>query len=188
MLTARRYRKDENCGLGNVYNGAPANRLTAAAIIFNRLRSGASSIDIFRKGSLIPFNLQSRFLRFLCVGAVSTGVSYCVYALLMFVGMNYATASFGALVAGILFSFKAQGTLVFGNADHRLLCRFALCWLAIYVVNVILIGKFISLGIDKFVAGLLPIPWTTVLSYSMQRFVVFGRSIPVGPSSPARPR
>ena len=78
----------------------------------------------------------------------------------MLVGLNYAIASFGALVAGILFNFKTQGALVFGNSDNRLLWRFAVCWLAIYVVNVSLIGKFIALGIDKFVAGLLPIPWT----------------------------
>jgi len=120
--------------------------------------------------------LQSRVLRFFLVGGVSTGLSYGLYALLMFAGVNYAIANLGALVAGILFNFKTQGAFVFGNSDNRLLWRFAAWWLAIYVLNVSLIGEFIALGIDKFVAGLLPIPWTTALSYFMQRFLVFGRA------------
>jgi putative flippase GtrA len=132
-----------------------------------------------------PFHHQSRFLRFLVVGGLSTGLSYGLYTLLMLVGLNYAIASFGALVAGILFNFKTQGALVFGNSDNRLLWRFAVCWLAIYVVNVSLIGKFIALGIDEFVAGLLPIPLTTAFSYFMQRFFVFGRSNPVATSQGA---
>lgn len=112
------------------------------------------------------------------MGGLSTGLSYGVYALLLFAGLNYALANFGGLLVGILFSFKTQGALVFGNSDNRLLWRFALCWLAIYLVNVLLIGEFIRMGIDKFVAGLLPIPWTTALSYFMQRFLVFGRRAP----------
>jgi putative flippase GtrA len=107
---------------------------------------------------------------------VSTGLSYGLYALLMFAGLNYAIANLGALLAGILFNFKTQGALVFGNSDNRLLWRFAAWWLAIYILNVSLIGEFIALGVDKFVAGLLPIPWTAALSYFMQRFLVFGRS------------
>jgi len=94
----------------------------------------------------------------------------------MFAGLNYAIANLGALLAGILFNFKTQGALVFGNSDNRFLWRFAAWWLAIYVLNVSLIGEFIALGVDKFVAGLLPIPWTTALSYFMQRFLVFGRA------------
>jgi putative flippase GtrA len=127
-------------------------------------------------GLPIRFRLQSRFFRFLLVGGLSTGLSFGLYSLLMFVGLHYAIANCGALVAGILFNFKTQGTLVFGNSDNRLLWRFVVCWLAIYVVNVSLIGEFIALGIDKFVAGLLPIPWTIPLSYFIQRFLVFGRS------------
>jgi len=123
--------------------------------------------------------------RFVFVGAASTAVSYGVYALLVFAGLNYAVANLGGLVAGVLFSFKVQGAIVFGNSDNRLVWRFAACWLAIYVVNVSLIGEFIALGIDKFVAGLLPIPWTAALSYFTQRFVVFGRSTRVALSPPS---
>jgi putative flippase GtrA len=104
---------------------------------------------------------------------LSAGLSYGFYALLMFAGLNYAIENFGGLVVGIVFNFKTQGALVFGNSDNRLLWRFAICWLVIYAVNVSLIGEFIALGIDEFVAGLLPIPWTTALSYSLQRFLVF---------------
>jgi len=110
-------------------------------------------------------------------------LSYGLYALLMFAGLNYAAAGLGSLLAGVLLSFKTQGALVFGNTDNRLLWRFALCWFAIYLLHVLLIGKFIALGVDKFVAGLLPIPCTMTLSYLTQRFLVFGSPSSVALSS-----
>jgi len=127
----------------------------------------------------MPYRISdehSRILRFLVVGGVSTGFSYGVYALLLFLGWNYATANFAALIAGILFSFKTQGTLVFENADNRLIWRFALCWLAIYGVNVLFIREMIAVGIDRYVAGALAIPAIAALSYVVQRFVVFRTS------------
>jgi len=124
--------------------------------------------------TLIRLNAQFRVLHFLLVGGANTALSYGLYALLTFAGLNYATAGLGSLLVGVLLSFKAQGALVFGNTDNRLLWRFALCWLAIYLLYVLLIGKFIALGIDRFAAGLLPIPCTMTLSYFAQRFLVFG--------------
>src|SRR5690242_21327465 len=57
-----------------------------------------------------------RFLRFVLVGVMNTAFSYLVYALALLVGLNYALASLIAVVAGVFFSFRTQGTLVFGNA------------------------------------------------------------------------
>ena len=119
---------------------------------------------------------RSRILRFLIVGGVSTGFSYGVYALLLLAGLNYAVANFAALVAGILFSFKTQGTLVFENADNRLLGRFVVCWVAIYLVNVTFIRRMMDIGIDRYTAGALAIPGIAALSYVTQRFFVFRKS------------
>jgi putative flippase GtrA len=118
---------------------------------------------------------RSRLFRFLIVGGVNTAFSYGVYALLVFVGVNYAAASLAALIAAVLFGFKTTGTLVFGNSENRRLGRFVVCWVAIYFVNVTIIGKMIDFGFDRFMAGALPIPAIAPLSYALQKVFVFHR-------------
>ena len=85
-------------------------------------------------------------LRFLVVGGINTGFSYCVYVVLAFTGLNYALANLGSLIAGILFSFKAQGRFVFRNSDRSLFWRFVLCWALIYAANVWFITQAMRLG------------------------------------------
>jgi putative flippase GtrA len=118
----------------------------------------------------------SRILRFVVVGGVNTAFAYAVYAVLLFVGLNYAVANLIALVAGILFGFKTTGTFVFGNADNRLLGRFVVCWVVIYLLNVSSIRKLIEMGVDRYVAGALPIPAIAALSYAGQRYFVFRKN------------
>jgi putative flippase GtrA len=119
---------------------------------------------------------RSRIVRFLMVGALGTAFSYGVYAALFFAGLNYAVSNFAALVAGILFSFKMQGTFVFDNPDNRLIWRFVICWLAIYAANVLFIREMLASGWSAYVAGALAVPPIAVLSYVTQRFFVFRRA------------
>ena len=119
---------------------------------------------------------SSRVVRFLSVGGVVTAFSYGVYVLLLFVGVNYAVASLVSLTAGIVFSFKAQGTFVFDNTDNTRLGRFVLCWLLIYGANVLFIKRMMMLGLDGYVSGALAIPAIATLSYVVQRFVVFRKT------------
>lgn len=96
-----------------------------------------------------------------------------MYALLLLLGLNYAISNFGALVAGILFGFKTQGKLVFGNPDNRLIWRFVACWLLIYGMNVTFIHQMMSIGLNAYISGVLALPVMAVISYLVQRFVVF---------------
>lgn len=112
------------------------------------------------------------------MGGVTTAFSYGCYALLLFLGLNYAIASLGALVLGILFGFKSQSTLVFASHDNRLIWRFAGCWLVVYLGNVTFIRTLTSLHLNAYVAGALAIPVNATLSYLLQRFVVFRRPTP----------
>jgi putative flippase GtrA len=147
------------------------------------LKARVSETDTFGH-TLVPLRAssQSRIVRFLFVGALGTAFSYAVYAALLFVGINYAVANFGALIAGILFSFKMQGTFVFENPDNRLIGRFVLCWLSIYGANVMFIRAMIARGWDGYIAGALAVPPIAVLSYITQRFFVFRREATAPPS------
>src|SRR5262245_5852423 len=95
------------------------------------------------------------FIRFLLVGGLNTAFSYAVYAFFLYVGVPYALANLLAILVGIAFSFRTQGTLVFRNPDLRLIGRFVACWLLIWGLNVGLIALLLRGGLDAYVAGAL---------------------------------
>lgn len=114
-------------------------------------------------------------IRFVLVGGLNTTFSYLVYALLIFIGLDYQLANLLTLLVGILFSFKTQGHLVFNNPDNRLLGRFVLSWALIYVCVITLIGQLMALGFNAYAAGALALPMSVVLSYLTQKYFVFRR-------------
>lgn len=114
-------------------------------------------------------------MRFLLVGGVNTAFSYAIYVVALYLGVTYALANLCALLLGILFSFRTQGALVFGNRDGSLIWRFAAAWGVIYIFNIGLIGLLLRAGLDAYVAGAVALPFTSVLSYFIQKRVVFGR-------------
>jgi len=81
--------------------------------VFTRLRQRA--VDMAN---------EKRFVRFLLVGTLNTAFSYLVYALLLLVGLHYAAANLGAVVLGIIFSFKTQGVLVFRDPRNALFAKY----------------------------------------------------------------
>lgn len=114
-----------------------------------------------------------QMLRFILVGVLNTGFSYSIYAVGVYLGMRYQVANLVSLVIGILFSFKTQGLLVFGNSSNRLLGRFIISWTVIYLCVIGLIGRLLALGIDPYTAGALSLPVSVALSYVVQKFFVF---------------
>ena len=116
---------------------------------------------------------ERQMLRFILVGVLNTGFSYSIYALCVYLGLRYQVANLVSLVIGILFSFKTQGLLVFGNSSNRLLGRFIISWTVIYLCVIGLIGRLLALGIDPYTAGALSLPVSVALSYVGQKFFVF---------------
>jgi putative flippase GtrA len=116
--------------------------------------------------------------RFVSVGLLNTCFSYLIYAGLLFVGLSYILANLLASVMGILFSFKTQGHLVFRNSDNRLLSRFVLSWVVIYLGSITLIGGMIALGLDSYSAGAVVVPIIAMVSYLTQKYFVFRQSGP----------
>lgn len=116
-----------------------------------------------------------QFLRFLLVGCMNTAVSYGLYALFLWLGLNYVLANGLAFLISLLFSFRSQGALVFRNRDTKLFPRFVIVWLGIYLFNVALIGGFIYLGFSAYVAGAIALVPVTLLSYILQKRAVFGK-------------
>jgi putative flippase GtrA len=118
----------------------------------------------------------SQQVRFVFVGVLNTAFSYSIYAFFLFVGVNYQLSNFLALVFGILFSFKTQGSLVFNNSNNKLLGRFVLSWVIIYLGTISVISQFMTLGLNAYWAGALALPFSVALSYVTQKYFVFRKS------------
>jgi putative flippase GtrA len=116
---------------------------------------------------------RSRLSRFLFIGAVTTVLCYVVYAVLLAAGVHYTVANLAAVAAGMVFSFKTQGTFVFDNTDNRRIGRFLLSRLVIYIANVLFIKRMLMFGLDEYVSGAIAMPAIAMLSYALQRFFVF---------------
>ncbi|NDG39094.1 MAG: GtrA family protein [Betaproteobacteria bacterium] len=120
-------------------------------------------------------NLQrSLIVKFVLVGSLNTAFSYCVFASLVYLGLAYAVANFAALLLGLAFSFRTQGAWVFRNRDKRLWLRFTVCWAAIFVFNIGCIAALMHAGLDVYLAGAVALMPSTIMSYFVQKFLVFG--------------
>ena len=117
--------------------------------------------------------LEHRLVRFLAVGCINTSFSYLVYAFFLAVGCNFAIANFLALVIGIIFSFKMQGTLVFRNAASGRFGRYIASWLTLYLCNIGLIKLLMNSSMNAYLAGAVALVPITLLSYLLQKHLVF---------------
>lgn len=116
---------------------------------------------------------NSIFLRFLLIGGLNTSFSYLVYAGGLFIGLDYKIANLGAVILGILFSFKMQGTLVFNNVKWRLFFRYVLFWMLLYRLNILCISTIMQFGFNAYQAGALALLPITLLSFLIQKIFIF---------------
>ena len=119
--------------------------------------------------------LNVQFLRYLVVGAFNTGFSYSIYALLLFVGLEYFWANLGSFIVGLLVSFKTQGALVFKNDDKSRISKFLGVWVVLFGLNIALIAAFRSLGLNSYWAGAAALIPVVIASFLLQRSFVFNR-------------
>lgn len=123
--------------------------------------------------NLHKYYVTSPLFRFVIVGTFNTSISYCIYAVMLFMNQSYAIANLIALVSGIVIGFKTQGLIVFRNRDNLLIFRFILLWSIIYTLTIVFIGNLIKIGLTAYTSGVLALPFSTILSFFGQKYFVF---------------
>lgn len=113
-------------------------------------------------------------MRFVLVGGVNTAFSYGVYAACIYAGAGYAAASAVSMIAGILWSYRTTGGLVF-RATGGSLARFAACYGIVYLFSVALLAVMDAFGINAYLSGLLVAAPAAALSYALLKLLVFNR-------------
>jgi len=118
---------------------------------------------------------RNRFLLYIIVGVLNTIFGYSVFALLIFIGLHYTLAVFLATCLGVLFNFKTIGSIVFKNSNNRLIFRFVGVYVVQYFANIGLIKLFLLLSFNIYLAGAFSTFFCAVLSYLLNKHLVFMR-------------
>lgn len=119
--------------------------------------------------------ISRTFIAFLGVGLLNTLFSYTVFALLIFWQMHYSLAVLISTVLGVLFNFKTIGKLVFKSDDNRLIFRFVGVYGIIYLFNVGGLRLYRVFDDNMYLAGLLMIAPSAILSFMLLSRFVFKR-------------
>jgi putative flippase GtrA len=114
-------------------------------------------------------------MRYVLIGAFNTAVSYLIYCIFIYSGVNYAVASLGALVFGVVLSFFTLGRYVFMSRLEGRFKLFVLVWVVLYFFNIGIIRLLLSFSADAYQAGLVAAVPTVGLAFLLQRFYVFRR-------------
>ena len=129
--------------------------------------------------------ISRTFIAFLGVGLLNTIFSYAVFALLIFWQMHYSLAVLISTVLGVLFNFKTTGKLVFKSDDNRLIFRFVGVYGVIYLFNLAGLRIYRSFDDNMYLAGLLMIAPSAILSFVLlSRFVFKRHSLPAPGAAP----
>lgn len=130
--------------------------------------------DMFEEQSSNPLHrINSHFIRFIIVGILNTAFGVGVYCLMIFSGFPYFVATLASNILGVLFNFKTTGKFVFENSDNRLILRFTLCYVLIYLINNGIIKLFLQTGMNEYWSGILATPVVAVCSFFMLKCFVY---------------
>lgn len=111
--------------------------------------------------------------RFVCVGFFNTLLSFLMYASVLSIGFNHWIANLCALLLGIAVGFWGSGFLVFKNFKFKFVFKFVFVWLFIYLIIGFLISHFQNLGLNAYAAGFVALPFSAIMSYVLQKYIVF---------------
>lgn len=124
---------------------------------------------------LESFVLKKQIANFILVGVVNTLFGYSVYAVFIYLGLNYILAVLMATIFGVLFNFKTIGKFVFDSSHDGLIGRFVFVYAIVFIINIITIKILKEFGLNDYISGLLAIVPASVASFILNKYFVFER-------------
>ena len=112
-------------------------------------------------------------IRFVLVGVLNTLFGYSAFAVLLLLGIHYTVAVAVATAVGVLFNFVTTGRMVFDSRDPGRLLLFVPVYLVVYLLNVGGLRLAVRAGVDLYVANALLLPGLAVLSFFLNKQLVF---------------
>jgi len=123
--------------------------------------------------SKIRIILKIILVRFFIVSGINTVFGYGLFALLVYLGLNYILASLFATITGILFNFKTIGLIVFRTHNNALIFRFFGVYGITYLFNVTGLTLFKWAGIVPYTGGAILVVPIGCLGFLLNKTFVF---------------
>ena len=117
--------------------------------------------------------LNHKVTHFFLVSGLNTVFGYGLFALLVYVGLHYALATFFTTVISLIFNFKTIGVLVFKNNKNILIFNFVGVSAIRYVLTVIFLYIFKSYGINEYIGQAILIVPMGLFGYVLNHYFVF---------------
>jgi len=115
----------------------------------------------------------SQLAKFIFWGALNTGISISIYAILVYCGLNIYFANALAVFVSVFSGHFFNKRKVFESQQSRTLRKYVILWLCFYVVSSLLIFTFVSAGIDKYLAAIFAGIILVPISFIAQKIIVF---------------
>jgi putative flippase GtrA len=138
----------------------------------NRLLS-VNNQQLMSLGSLARVLWQEQFFRFLCIGVINTVFGYCTYASLVILGVDYKISLTISTTLAVLFNYNTNGRFVFRNSGKKVLLKFILLNVIIYVFNQAFLITLVSFGMGKLVSQAVIIPVIIIITFLINKRWVF---------------
>jgi putative flippase GtrA len=115
------------------------------------------------------------FVKFVLVGVVNTAFGYALFAIFYLLLGSHQLAIVFATACGVVFSFHSTGRLVFRSRRLSALLPFVAGQAAVWLVNILLLDELTAHAISPLAGQTLALPILALLSYSINRYLVFGK-------------
>ena len=122
------------------------------------------------------FNLilkKIQFIKFIIVGVLNTIVGYGIYWAMLQLDFNFTIAALVSTLIGIIFNFFTMGRLVFNSKNNALFYKFVFVYIFLYLISIAGISFIHNFDISYEIAGAIIIIPRAILSYILNKNVVF---------------
>lgn len=119
--------------------------------------------------------IKSQIISFIFIGIINTLFGYSVYALLLYLGLNYVISILGATLIGMLFNFKMIGKYVFNRNEYKLMIKFFQVYAVVFFINISIVKLFKLLEFNDYFSGALAIIPVAIVSFILNKYYVFER-------------
>ncbi|MBR0078741.1 MAG: GtrA family protein [Bacteroidales bacterium] len=121
----------------------------------------------------IWYLLSPEFIRFVFVACLNTAFGYGLFAFFIWIGLHYTLATLLGTIIGVLFNFKTYGLIVFKNKNNKLIFRFIVVYVLLYICNIGGIALLKYFGCSSYLAGLIVAAPVGLLGYLLNKKFVY---------------
>ena len=119
------------------------------------------------------FSKLNRLFRYYLAGGINTLFSYCLFAILLYIGFAYWAAVTCCYVIGLFINFKTIKFIAFNDSSRQSLQNFFIIYAGTCLVNILSLKGLMTLGINPYLGAWLVVLPLSLLVYFLNKKFVF---------------